>query len=306
MGPGFIGSHLVRRLVGSGADVHVLARPSSGRKRIADLGDAVTVWPGVIEDADAVGRCVRELQPVVVFHLAGDNDVRHGGADPAALAASVRVNLTGTLNVVAAAAATGVERLVRAGGLEEYGHGSVPFAEEQREDPVTPYSASQVAAAHYCRMLQRHVDVSILTLRLALVYGPGQSDGFFVPSLVRSALAGDDFEMTGGEQTRDFLFVDDAAVAFVAAASAPALRGEIVNVGTGVERRVRDVADTIIRLTGSTAVLRVGAAPERPVEIERLACRNEKALQLLGWSAETGLEDGLRRTIDAARAGNLV
>ena len=78
-----------------------------------------------------------------------------------------------------------------------------------------------------------------------------------------------------------------------------------MNVGTGIERRVRDIAETIVRLTGSSAVPRHGSAPDRRVEIERLACRTEKARRLLGWSAETDLEEGLRRTIDAARAESL-
>ena len=302
-GTGFIGSHLVRRLLLEQAEVHVLSRPAPDTGR---SGTGVTRWTASLEDAAVIRRCLEEARPLLVFHLAGDSEVRRGGGDAGAVQRSVEANLAGTLNIAAAAAATGVQRLLRAGGLEEYGNGPAPFSEEQRESPISPYSASQVAAAHYWQMLQRHVDVSLVTLRLALVYGPGQSPGFLVPSLIRSCLSGEDFEMTAGEQTRDVLFVEDAVGAFVAAATCPHdLRGEIVNIGSGIERRVRDIAETIVRLTGSSAGLRLGSAPERLVEMERLVCRTEKALRLLGWSAETDLDEGLRRTIDAARTENL-
>ena len=142
-------------------------------------------------------------------------------ATAGAVQRSVEANLAGTLNIAAAAASTGVQRLLRAGGLEEYGNGPAPFSEEQRESPISPYSASQVAAAHYWQMLQRHVDVSLVTLRLALVYGPGQSPDFLVPSLIRSCSHRRRLRDDGGEQTRDLLFVDDAADAFVAAATCP-------------------------------------------------------------------------------------
>jgi nucleoside-diphosphate-sugar epimerase len=297
---GLIGSRLVPALAAEGADVHRLARPGASAPLRDDPGD-VTTWECSPTDPAAVAACLAEARPAVVVHLAGDSAVRHGGADPEALRRSVEANLVGTLSLVLAAAAAGTDAVIRAGGLEEYGLGPVPFAEDQREEPVSPYSASQVAATHYCRMLQRHLAPAIVTLRLALVYGPGQSGGFLVPSLVRACLAGEDFELTGGEQTRDIVFVDDVVQAFLAAARrGPELRGEIVNVGTGVERRVLDVAETVVRLTGSRTRLLRGAAPERAVEIERLVCRTDRARALLGWEAVTELDDGLRQTIAAA------
>ena len=138
---------------------------------------------------------------------------------------SLEVNLVGTINVLHAALESGapVAAFVRAGGLEEYGLAATPFEESQREQPVSPYSASQVAATHYCEVLQRHTSVAIVTLRPALVYGPDQSTDFFIPGLIVSCLRGIDFEMTEGEQTRDLLFVDDLVDAFLLAASRPGL-----------------------------------------------------------------------------------
>lgn len=296
---GLIGSRLVDGLLTEEALVHRLVRPGAAREEV----DGVTTWTCGLDDAAGLEGCFSRVQPAVVLHLAGDSGVRHAGAEPDALRRSVEVNLLGTLAVVAAAVAAGAKRLVRAGGLEEYGTGPVPFSEAQREEPVSPYSAAQVAATQYCRMLQRYVATELVTLRPALTYGPGQSGAFLVPALIAACMRGEDFALTSGEQTRDLVYVDDVAGAFLAAAaSGRSLRGEIVNVGSGVERRVIEVAEAVVRLTGSSTRLLVGAAPARPVDLPRLVCSTERARELLGWSARVELEDGLQRTIAAVRS----
>ena len=121
------------------------------------------------------------------------------------IARALRVNLDGTLAVLRAVqeASHDVAAVVRAGGLEEYGAGPTPYREGQREAPISPYSASQVAATHFCQMLQPDTAAAIITLRPALVYGPGQGGDFFIPSLIRSCLANVPFDMTSGVQGRD-------------------------------------------------------------------------------------------------------
>src|SRR5439155_23050557 len=107
------------------------------------------------------------------------------------------------------------------GGLEEYGTAPTPYDEFQREAPISPYSASQVATAHYVGVLQHHTMARIVTLRPALVYGPDQSTDFFIPSLIVSCLRGATFDMTDGTQGRDLLYIDDLVDAIVLAATAP-------------------------------------------------------------------------------------
>jgi nucleoside-diphosphate-sugar epimerase len=242
---------------------------------------------------------VAGARPAVVFHLAGDTAVRRLAGDLAQLDRSVAANLTGTLNMLRAAHEAGPApaRVVRAGGLEEYGNGPAPYREDQRERPVSPYSAGQVAATHYAQMLGATVGLPVVTLRLALTYGPAQSAEFLVPTLIRQCLAGRDFDMTSGEQGRDYLYVADAVEALVRATAAPAAVGEVINVGSGVEVPVRAVAEAIVRLTGAGIRLRVGAVCRRDSEIEHLVCDPAKARRLLGWEAVTDLGDGLTRTI---------
>ncbi|NOT29318.1 MAG: NAD-dependent epimerase/dehydratase family protein, partial [Planctomycetes bacterium] len=217
-GTGFIGSHLVHALVGLGAEVHVLHRPSSARGRLTDVAERVTTWVGDLTDAQSIQEICAEIEPRSVYHLAADTGVRLADPELEAVRASLAQNVLGSLNLVLALRRAGSTRvLVRLGGVEEYGRGRAPFRETQREAPVSPYSASQVAVTHYLQMLQPSLGFDALTLRPSLVYGPAQSERFFVPSLVRACLAGRVFAMTSGTQVRDLLFVNDLVAALLSA-----------------------------------------------------------------------------------------
>ena len=134
------------------------------------------------------------------------------------------------------------------------------------------------------------------TLRLALTYGPAQSETFFIPALIRACFDGWPFEMTQGDQTRDYLFVDDVIDALVQAAVSPDVAGQILNVGSGHEYRIADVAALIVSLTGGTAELRKGRLPAGTDPI-RLACDSTRIQKLLGWDARTSMAAGLEQTI---------
>lgn len=299
-GTGFIGAHLVRRLVKERAQVHVLVRSSSSLWRLDDIRDSITCWTADITDYSALYRCLRKVSPVLIYHLAAATDVRHqDGPDP--LDRSVAVNLQGTLNVIKAAREleTPPEALIRTGGLEEYGRGPTPYKELQRERPVSPYSASQVAAAHYCQMLAPRLPFSVVTLRPALIYGPAQSTSFLVPSLITHCLENRDFSMTAGTQGRDFLYVTDLIDAMLSTARhIGALENTIMNVCSGDEHTIGEVARHVVRLMDTDIFLEKGSAETRPVEIEHLVGHPKKAEKLINWTASTSLEEGLQKTIE--------
>ena len=208
---GFLGSHLSARLVRERAEVHALVRPGSDRSRLALIAGEIRFWEGDVADPASLVRALAGGAPNAVFHLAADTGVRRLGEGWDGLERSIRVNLQGTMAVIRAAleAAHPVARIIRVGGLEEYGDGPTPYLETQREQPISPYSASQVAGTHYAEMVQRGTDVPIVTLRPALIYGPGQSSDFLIPSLILSCLRNEDFDLTSGTQHRDLLHVDD-------------------------------------------------------------------------------------------------
>lgn len=299
---GFLGSHVVRRLLAAGATVHMIARATSAFDRLSDVLPDIRPWTADIRDATAVERCVTSVRPDLVFHLAAETAGRgwilSAELGTELLQRSYDINFVGTVNVLRAVArAAPAARVIRAGGLEEYGTGPLPYHEHQREAPISPYSASQVAATHLAEMFHRQTGLAIVTLRLALLYGPRQAAGFFIPSLILACLAGRSFEMTAGDQTRDFVYVDDAVDAFVRVAAAPASIGGVINIGSGVEWRIRRVADLIVQLSGSKSRLRIGARPDQTIGLSRLVCDTSRAWELLSWKAQTSLEAGLERCI---------
>lgn len=298
-GTGFIGSHLVRRLLENGAKVHLLVRPKSSTWRISDLKGELQLWEGDIADSRSVAESLAGSRVEIVFHLAGNTQVRRMNTSLNQIDASMEVNLKGALNLIRGIQESGITLrcFVQTGGLEEYGNGPAPYREDQRESPVSFYSASQAAVTHFCQMLHRTLHFPVVILRPALTYGPAQSTDFFIPSLITHCLQGRHFKMTAGDQGRDFIYVGDLVEAYLKATISPQALGEVINIGSGIESKIKDVAETILKLTQKTISLEREEGLTRSSEIHHLYCRNEKAKKLLNWSPQTDLEKGLLQTI---------
>jgi nucleoside-diphosphate-sugar epimerase len=301
-GAGFIGSHLARRLVSEKQEVHVVHRPNSDLSRLQDILSAIQLWECDLLDVDRLNAVLEAVQPHVIYHLAGDSSLRRLDTALTGVKESINRNIHCSINVFVAAHArsTNLALLIRLGGLEEYGRGPVPYVESQREQPVSPYSASQVAVTYYLQMLAPKVSYRALTVRPALIYGPTQSSSFFIPSLIKHCLQGRDFSISSPNQGRDLLYIDDLIDALVTSLERPLASGEIVNVGAGREYLMEDVAAIIIRRTGAKIRL-ITDSTLRKGEVEHLYCSNAKVRELLSWQPAVDIEDGLQRTIDSFR-----
>jgi UDP-glucose 4-epimerase len=299
-GTGFVGAHLTRRLAAVGARTHLLIRPTSSLRLLADVEPAPDHTRLDMADTGALEACIRRVRPDVVFHLAAASSEREKAGprvepDPNRATRVYEVNVLGTLRLLQAiAGAAPSARVVRAGTLSEYGLAPLPFREDQRERPVSHYAASHMAATHLGQAVFRQRGVAVTTVRLALTYGPAQSNRFFIPSLIQACLEDRPFDMTSGTQRRDLLFVDDAIDALLAAAATPGLAGEVLNAGSGGDWSVRELGQLIVRLTGAGTELRVGTLPGRRID---LVCDSTRLQQACGWTARTPIEEGLSRTI---------
>lgn len=295
-GAGFIGSSLVRRLLAVGADVTVFVKETTMLDRLTDISEEVTLVKGDLSDYSSVSRLVSKLSPEFIFHLAAFRDVSR---DPSLLTEMVDININGTVNLLRAAAedAPTLISFVNTGTCEEYGDGPVPFSEDQREIPVSPYSASKVASTYICQMMSKSTGLPVVTLRPFLTYGPGQDTDMFIPSLIAHCLSGNDFSMTSGDQTREFNFIDDVVDAYLLAATAKDVSGEVINIGCGVEYKISELAVKIVEMTGSEISLKAGSIPKRPGEAKNFFCDNSKAKRLLGWSPRVALDAGLEITV---------
>jgi nucleoside-diphosphate-sugar epimerase len=292
---GFNGSHLIRRLVAEGAQVSGLVRSSSNLWRIQDLENEIKLYYADLKDYESLRKVVQDIKPQKIFHLAAYVDVSRSLE---VMEEMVEVNIKGTLNLLRGSDGTGYDCFINTGTSEEYGDNPVPFRESQMPNPVSPYSASKVATIMFCQMLYKTKGLPIITLRPFLTYGPGQESNMLIPSLVKKAIRGETFEMTGGEQTREFNYVDDIVDGFIKAAVTPRAIGEIINIGNSQEYKIRDVVAMVLKLMNSPLKPKFGALAYRPGETWHFYCNNTKAREILGWRPKVSLEDGLRMTID--------
>jgi UDP-glucose 4-epimerase len=262
----------------------------------------VKLWKCDLLDMERLKEVLASVKPEIIYHLAGDPQLRH--LDPALtrVQESIDRNIRSSINlfVTANVRSPSLSLLVRTGGLEEYGRGPVPYVESQREEPVSPYSVSQVAVTHYLQMLAPHLSYRVLTVRPGLIYGPMQSSDFFIPALIEHCLQGRDFSISSGSQGRDLLYIDDLVDALVLLLKGPLSTGEIINIGSGREYVMADVAAKIIRRIGTNIRL-IRDRDLQPGQIERLYCSVEKAKRLLKWEPSIGLDEGLTRTIESFR-----
>lgn len=301
---GFIGSHLVARLLDRGAAVTALAlynafgtngwldEPSlAGR-------DNLTIARGDIRDADFMRRVVARHE--VVLHLAALIAIPYSYE---AARSYVETNVTGTLNVLEAARAAGVARIVHTSTSEVYGTAQVtPISEAHPLQGQSPYSASKIGADMMAEAYARSFDMPVVILRPFNTYGPRQSERAVIPSAIRQALDPSCDEIRVGDLTpeRDFTFVADTVAAFAAAATADLDYGVPYNSGTGVASTIGDVVARIRTITGSNKPVVADAARMRPAqsEVRALLADPSRFAAATGWRAATSLDDGLGRTIE--------
>jgi UDP-glucose 4-epimerase len=284
---GFVGRHLVRALLGAGAEVGAMAR--------RHVETATQSFAGDLRDAGFVGDTIGSWQPKVIFHLAA---TRLRSLDPANMRDAIDANVGGILNVLSASVdLPDLPSVVALGSGEEYGSAPTPYEESLRELPISAYSVSKLSATHLCQMLAHTRGLPVCILRPSVVYGPEQPTDMFVPALVRALLRRERFPMTAGAQTRDFVFVGDLVEAILLAGSAPALGGEVINIGSGRAISIAALADRLETMTGYKGHTDRGAVAYREVELMTYAMNITKAERLLGWRPATTLDDGLAQTI---------
>ncbi len=290
---GFIGRHLRDHLVNT-----------LGCKTVYGIDKATCDDPQVfstdITDPTAINQLLGDLQPNVIFHLAANIKPSRDIDD---LDDMMATNINGTVNLMSAVqkCGIGIDCFVSLGTGEEYGNNPQPFVETQLPDPISLYSGTKAAVAMLTRMFFNIYSMPVITVRPSLVYGPGQTDRFFIIQAIKKLLLNQEFEMTQGTQTRDFIYVKDMVEALIELSGTPSLSGEVINVSSGIEHPLRDVILNIKNIIGSTSSINFGAVPYRQTEIMRYAPSSEKITSLIGWKPRISLHEGLSRTIEFIR-----
>jgi nucleoside-diphosphate-sugar epimerase len=291
---GFIGSHLTKRLLFENAHVHILLQKDLSPWRIKDYLDRLVVWEADITDPDTLQHIIPACNPQIIFHLAGLVDVTRSWE---MVAPMIKNNFMGTVNLLIALQRCNVTAFIQIGSSEEYGDTVPLLREDQREAPISPYSFSKVAATFFCQMAAKTFGLPIKILRLFPTYGPTQEGSMFIPSAIRELLTTKEFNMSPGEQKRDFIYVDDVVEACLNIAACGKANGHIFNVGSGISYKINEVIDIIIKHMSEDVKVNVGALPYRKGEGMEFCCDNQKIKQYTGWSPKVSLQQGLQITV---------
>lgn len=299
-GAGFIGARLVRRLVEQGQPVALLIRPNTDLPRIRDLLPRVRLAAADLTDRNALEGIVRKMEPVGVFHLATAN-MQSGVAGPDE--ELVRTNVMGTVNLLAALQHTNYHFFVNTGSFLEYGLPERPAREADRCEPIELQSVTKLAAALHCQAVARRDKKPIVTLRVFSPYGPGMQRGRLLEAMISRALRNEDIPMTEPRISRDFIFVDDIVDLYLEAMErAGELRGEMFNAGTGVKTTLAELAELVLRMTGSRSKLQWHALPRVSYDSPHWEADMAKTFAQFTWRPKHSLETGLRETITWVRA----
>lgn len=296
-GAGFIGSNLTEKLIVEGHRVRVFDSLATGKmENLKGIAGQVEFIKGDVRDPSALEKAVEGME--FLIHLAAMGSVPRSVADPAT---THEVNATGTLNVLNAARAAGVKRVVYASSSSVYGDTPVlPKSEDMNTNPMSPYAVSKLCGEHYCRVFFRVYGLETVCLRYFNVYGkrqdPASQYAAVIPRFITSVLRGKSPSVYGdGEQTRDFTFVDDCNQANYKACIADGAAGLFFNIGTGRRISLNELYGKI-RAAGGSDLEPVHTAP-RHGDVRHSLADITRASEMLGYAPGFDIDSGIRETV---------
>jgi NAD dependent epimerase/dehydratase len=297
---GFIGSHLVERLVSAGAIVRALTQYNSfndwGWLEATEVLDRISVVTGDIRDAHLCLELAKDID--IVFHLAALIPIPYSYRAPDSF---VDTNIKGTLNLCQAARASRVRKFIQTSTSEVYGTARyVPIDEAHPLAPQSPYSATKIGADAIALSCHHAFELPVVIARPFNTYGPRQSARAVIPTIIAQLASGlEEISLGDTRTTRDFTFVGDTCRGFLAVAGLDGGIGEVFNIGSNREIGIGELALLIGEIMGKKIRIRLDEARLRPEksEVLRLRCNNEKLLRASGFKPEVSLRDGLRETV---------
>ena len=301
-GEGFIGSHLTERSLEEGADVRALVHysPSGKVGWLEGVQADIEILQGDVRDGDRLMQACEGVD--MVFHLAALIGIPYSYVAPESY---VQTNVHGTYNVLNAARRMDVGRVLVTSTSEVYGTASrVPIDEDHPLQPQSPYAATKVGADALAVSFHRSFETPVAIVRPFNTYGPRQSTRAVIPMII-SQLYSDSPEVHLGTltPTRDFNYVTDTAGGFIAISTSDRALGEVVNLGSGREISIGDLAELLKKVTGIDKPITTDDDRMRPAasEVQRLLCDSARARGWTGWEPQVSLEEGLARTAEWVR-----
>ncbi len=283
-GNGYLGRHLVERLKGEQADVYIIDKfgEASAKSFILD-----------ITDLKVVKEAITKIQPCIIFHLAASLN-RERSFDR--FEETNQVNFTGTRNLLFALQNTEYQHFIFTSTSEVYGSNVTPFVETQVPDAASPYSLTKVFAENFINTFSKTYDKGFTILRLFNFFGRNMSPKFFIPQMINTLRKHEKFEMTEGEQKRDFLYLDDVISAMIFAARQPATN-EIYNVCSGEAVSLKELVLEIKEKLNSQSEIIFGALPYRENEVWNMVGDPTKIREKLNFTPRYNLAKGIEQML---------
>lgn len=291
-GTGFIGRHILLRLLAYGADVTVLALFLPGEYDGDILNECKILKGDVTQHANR--KVISETNWNIVINVGGFINQRYDAKSENEIFTGHLLHVRELVSLLP----TTIERFVHAGSAVEYGANLIPHREEFRENPLNPYAAAKVATTHYLQMLYRSKSFPSVILRPFFVFGPGQDKGKFLPWTIEQAMFNSEIKITKGEQTRDPIHVKDVAEAFIRASIEKKALGEVINVASGFPVAILDIINKISNIVGKKCHFLVGALPYRQGEIMKSQADVTKLKNILGIVPTSSIDDGIKEIME--------
>jgi nucleoside-diphosphate-sugar epimerase len=287
-GTGFIGHHLLVATKDDWCVTSISLNPPSAERFV----DSVRYLHLDLTDLHAVKNVLVEEYEYVV-NLGGYINhtlFKDGGR------ILIDAHFHGLQNLISTLSRNSLKRFVQIGSSDEYGNSPAPQQEDMRELPISPYSLAKVASTHFLQMLNRTEGLPAVVLRLFLVYGPGQDEQRFLPQVVRACLRDEDFPVSEAKQLRDFCHINDIVRAIILALRSKNVEGYVINIASGVPVTIREMIESVQKIIGSGRP-RYGAVAYRSGENLALYANISRARDVLGWTPEVGIDQGLESVI---------
>ena len=293
-GAGFIGSHLVKRLIESKAKVSVIVKYNSiiDCPRISKYWKQIEIIEADLRNTDSV-LSFKNLKFDYIFHLAAYN---HVGDSFKHVSENINSNLISTINLLNHGPK--FKKFIHIGTSEMYGlQKKIPFDVQETPNPMSPYSLAKLSSESYVRLKARESKINIACIRPFNTFGPYQSEKAIIPEIIIKCLRGEEIKTTPGKQTREFNFIDNIIDGFLLITKKVNNEDTPINLGSNQPIQIKDLVKKIHFLTNSNSILKIGSIKYRPNEIWKMQANNKIITNKLKWKPQVDFNTGIKKTI---------
>lgn len=290
---GFIGSHILERMIEYNAELSIILRESSDLWRIEDYLGSVNVYYADIRDLDDVSNCIRKIKPEIIFHMAAYGvDARKNNIYEA-----IDTNIIGTVNLLHAIGKIGCEKFVNTGTSMQYGNKEGFIDEESNYTPNNIYGSTKAASTILAHQIANEMDIDITTIIPFGVFGEKEGSHKFFPQVILSVLNNKEVKLTPCMQQRDYCYVENIVDGFIMAAETGKTRNMILNIGSGVTLPLKYYVELIIKEMNMEAKVNYGALEYRKNDLWNPKVNIDRIKKVLGWYPKISLEEGIKMTV---------